>query len=567
MTAKGVTVLRHENIKLPAEFIEKALAKYGTCLGIAFPGKKDGVNKILFRKENSKAKAEDIQKFLEHDAIKTRRVVIFFGGTPVTDAQDIQPYPVLKDANGNILIAAFLNGDFSQFEETGSAHPPEWFCVEKQIIPRIARAYKIGDQDLAKTMAELQDPLHANEWASLMIGPSGSITLFAADGTDATFAVEGETLTGEFEQGFWASDTLGLGEDEPAKVDDDLAKELGDDIPELVPNKTTIAAPPKPTGNSTKPSIAAPKPIANTTPVSPGPVADPNPAKSPPLTPDDIGNPDTVLSLMIPPNMDNARTIKWCAARMPQGWRPPQVISGLKVISCKRGDANNKFMQEYLNQNKLGGLKEAVKSGTGTAVASGTIQAPKPRLEMPKPKTTGEDPNKSPADQPEASKKDTSPHYVGQTLVVPGMAPVFSPEQKQILLEFVGTADFKAAYDAHGKIIAEPGGPDKFESMFQSFSKQFNDKITPTNIASWPPEKHLEWIKKASPEAVAVLQFWLGLELLKASKMLDDLTDPHLNPQPVKEPKVNPEVQPSQTQPAAQRGGGLRIAMPKKKAG
>lgn len=547
----GVTIVRHEGTKIPDEFLAKALEKYSSCVGFSVASS-DG-SKIVLRKHVGTMTLEEAKKFLGHEALKKRTVTIFIGGNEAKAPEDVQPYPVLTNGEGNVLVSAFLNGDFLHFSETDSDYPAEYFCLQKQIIPRVAKAFKIGDQDLVKLVEELKDPVYANDWANLMAGQTGSITLMIANGDVHTFLVEGETISKD-NSGWWTSDSL---EDEQPQVveeQDDLEKELGDVPAAPAKPATQVATPPKPKGTLSMPSrpiastaavVATPKPTSGAGPVSPSAASA-------------LTNMNAVLTLMIPPGMDAKRMLKWATKRMPDSWKPPAVLSGLKILTCKRSEATTAFIQEYCQQNNLGSLADvmatatSIKEAAKSSTAVGHVASPPPKAAMAQPTKEGEYPAKSEASQSTGSKgKDTSPHHVG---VVAGPVPVFSPEQLKQLTEFTNTSDFKAAFDKHGKIIAAPGGADKFEQMFDNMYKQTDGKITPANVAMWPYEQHLAWIEKADKKSVATVQFWLGLELLKATHMLDELTEPHRTTKKQEEPAQ----QPQQTAQA----GSRRPAMP-----
>lgn len=539
--SKGVTITREKDAIIPLDFLAKAHAENRTGLGFAIV--KDGGSRVVVRRAlQSSAKAAD--EFQRSDGLKDVPIIIHFASSPVQAEDDLQPFTLLQNEDESIALVCFMDGDFSAYEQPNSSKSSEYWCVEKAIIPRIDKLVNLCNGDIDKIMDALNDDLTAQDWANFMLGSRGSITLVAYNGRMITIVVEGDTTQKSFD-GWWTSNSYGYGE-QPATLAESAGAELSGNA------------------NQTKPTLKLPvsvkRPVASTTPItSPVPGTGPQPEVAPngPTSPQppgpDLGDPDTVIEISIPSNMETKRAFKWISQRMPQGM-VPTAIAGLKVLRLKRKDANPKFLQTFMEQNKLSGL--AALKGSTTSVPS-TQAATSPVL----PPASQEKGYPERAQEAQPQQPATSPPIVEpgkegdkQPSVVTEPLPVLSPRQIEETINFANDPAIKLVIDAHGKIIASPHGLEQMESRVASLSKQFGGKLSILDIAKWPLDTFLQY-SKHDPQAAGTIAFCLATELQKAYKLMDGLTEPQKKEEP-----ATPQPQQQVPQPAGYTPGRRKVA-------
>ena len=220
----GVTIVRTAGKTVSGDYLSKVTGESNTSMGLAVAttnGSHIEVRKILG------GFTENAQKLFNHPSLLNRKILVGFGtGAGATSLDDVQPYPVLNNAEGKPLIVAFLNGDFSQFTRDEETSSPEQNCVRIEVIPRVAKAYKYAKEDLHETMNELKDPITMRDWSYFMLGDKGCITLMAANGDVNHILVPGEDISGDIEGG-WSTNTFPVPQPKVEPVDD-LAAALGD---------------------------------------------------------------------------------------------------------------------------------------------------------------------------------------------------------------------------------------------------------------------------------------------------------------------------------------------------
>lgn len=520
--SKGVTFLREAGKSVTDEYLAKVLDGNKTSASFAVPSKKG--NAIAVNKHIGAFNLDEAKKFIGHEALKERTVAVHFGDDiNVADRKDVQPYvilegPVVDEKMGAPkLMVAFLDGDFSQFTQEGSTKSPEEVCVEKRIIPIVAKAYRYAKEDLHDTFIELKDDLNAETFVNLMIGDTGCITLMGANGETHCFLVNGETLSGDIDGG-WATNTF-QEEAKPAETTvEEWEKELEGEPAQAPVTKPVETSPPAVTTQRSggmppitrKPGHGLQGSKPNTPVAAPVAKPDVGPSKdSPPVLPD-ISDPEAILTLDIPDGMEGnlARKAKWMSTRMPEGFLP-KVISGLKQIKLPRKQCNGKFLQSYVEQNKLAGLKDALSGSTA-------VQAPKRSGGMPPPAK-----NTAATQHPDSGTNVSSAKKDGDKAVSKGVTdeklPIFTP------IQIEETISFKNAVDAKGRPIVSP---EEMEKKIGTFHKMFGDGFKIGDTRNWDMDERIEYAKHSS-EMVAKLWYWLDHEIAQAYDMLDKFVEPH----------------------------------------
>lgn len=95
----------------------------------------------------------------------------------------MQPYVLIQDDNGFVHLAVAISGDYSAFGKKDSKHPPEFFAVKEEILPRIQNIFDLTGHDVEKTLTSLRSGgLFTKDMQKLSSDGAGLITFMASDG-------------------------------------------------------------------------------------------------------------------------------------------------------------------------------------------------------------------------------------------------------------------------------------------------------------------------------------------------------------------------------------------------
>lgn len=578
-----------EGGKLVPEGYLKLVAHKGDGRSFGFAAPVSDKTGVLVRQTKGGLPMEEVDVFQKHDAIKDHRIVMAFD-KDVLHEDDQQPFTLLSNGDDVPQIVAFLDGDFSEYHDDGSSHTDEFFCVQKELIPRIAKLSKFLGGNAAAIMEELKsDPSYGRDWVNFMSGPSGSITLVGADGTIHTFTIAGDTAQHEYD-GWWTSNKLDYMESSKSgNALDDLASAMAgkSSRPKVRPSQHVASTEPL------KPQVAKPKaetpgggdgkPVAAPElPVQPAPNVGDAPADGKKEVPagsgPDYTNPETVLTIDVPKHFDSFKAkLRWVKKRLPEGMIPDdtqkaqEYIKGLHQISLKRAFANKAFLQDFAQQKGLSGLNAlgVVTNGGNTSVpsvkpaeapkATATATALPAHAGRPKMRPTSEsgypakagEPHKDAEVQPAISPTPKAPDAPAQAVMPP--LPVLSESQVKQVTEYIEKPETKAAIDKAGRVIADPKNLEKIEQSVPSLAKQTANRLTVDDASKLPYEILIQ-IGIMNPNTLANIAFWLGHELHKTYAMLDELTKrPEAETREVQAPVAGHEQAARELRPSGQR--------------
>lgn len=143
---------------------------------------------------------------------KEETIVAIFGRSSGTLLEeDLQPYTILENEDSSPALVAFLEGDFSSYAQTDGTYSPEYFAVQKFLMPRIQQIARLVDGDVDKLMTELLTPNFRDDMEK-MWGTRGTLTLYSD--SDKLISVHNNPLRKSFKWG-WASNHFGIGEVAP----------------------------------------------------------------------------------------------------------------------------------------------------------------------------------------------------------------------------------------------------------------------------------------------------------------------------------------------------------------
>lgn len=561
----GTAVLKHAGCDIPDAYLSKVLENQ-TSIGVA----QQVEGKLLVSRRKKTLSMADMATIGQ--ALHDKECLFFFQtGPDPTFEDDVGPFEILSDSDGKPCLIAFLDGNFSQFEQQESSHSPQFFAVQEEILPRIKKLYNLHNGDVKKLMADISEDRHfAKDLINTLVGDRGSIILWASDCDPITFRVPVDESFTEFD---WGTVTNNLGySDTPASVADDMLAELSGG------SKSTASAAPKaserlpqrpqtsrPTGTTTVVPNATSG--ARTTQKAPdvAPAAQPGPGSAPnaapagtpssaPVVNPPVADPNEMLTLPIPPHMDGKKLVGWIRKRVP-GRELPNDWKQLKAIICKRAHATSAFLNDY---NKTLGLKAVAAAATVSPKATSTAlptrpasvpSVSQPKIEQAKPvdkpvvkmpvrpgvgattiavtETVPEkvaEPAKVEQGYPERSlKKDTSTHVVANKSqgMIEGPIAIIPPGGKQKILGIIESTAFKEAVDRQGQLSLDPAKFQRLEDKIPKFHEQVGlERIEDT--VNWPYAELLK-IAKTDPDSIAVFANTWRSEAMEYKQMADEL--------------------------------------------
>lgn len=252
----GAIVIKKADQLVPEELFKKVLTENKSCYGAATIAEgmigSGAVPKTGTIEELMKSQLEN----------KDIPVVFFFGNFPAGFAkEDMQPYVLLRNAEQEPIVVAFLEGNFPGFEKTDSAHAAEYYVVIDELIPKFQSYFEMVGEDLDKLTKQFEGVMIKKDMDRL-IGERGVITLLAANGKISTF--EDNSEGNDFSWG-WASKTYGYNGAPVAVKEKEVVSETG--LGSFRPgNKKVVAR--QGDAPAVKP-VEVPKPVVETKPDAP----------------------------------------------------------------------------------------------------------------------------------------------------------------------------------------------------------------------------------------------------------------------------------------------------------
>lgn len=244
---KGTIVRISAGHMLPNAYAEKLLKANPSAVGYAF---RDGDDKFV--SVESGGGLFDVKQIEEiNDAFKDNEMFMMFMNYPEKfKEEDLQPFTLLKNDKGSPVLVGFATGKFNNFIPSGSDHSNEYFMFNRWLIPKLNRIYEDKGKDIAKMMAELNDPIVKQDFDNICTA-GGSLILLAGNGQMHT------TLNEENRRKFvWGETTDHLGYSESTGLDgpDQVATPIEKKTPSFLAKKKAKEA-------EAAPPIIAPEPL------------------------------------------------------------------------------------------------------------------------------------------------------------------------------------------------------------------------------------------------------------------------------------------------------------------
>lgn len=197
------------------DFLEKLCKNHRHYFGVSV-AKDDRLFVVREQIAPEVAKLKEMQ-----EAFKDHVALLVFGDANNILEEDMQPYTILQDGDGNDVCVVALDGDFDRHKKSNETHIPEWTVVQTNLSKRIKK-YVSGGMGIDQIIAELNDELTKQDICNLW-GERGCVTFMFGDGQVCTIKNEEDTK-GVYSWGF-ASSTYGVMEnvgDKPASTLDTL---------------------------------------------------------------------------------------------------------------------------------------------------------------------------------------------------------------------------------------------------------------------------------------------------------------------------------------------------------
>ena len=530
---EGVTVSRNAGQALPESLVTHLLGQgFDRYLGIAYADGDEVRITRLAKTDKWKPGWETIHG--ADDRLKDRRVIYHFGkcNDELLNNSELQPYAVLTNDQNKHQIVAFLDGNFSQFTNTGSVRFDQSLCAEKYIAPKIGSIAKFVNFDLAKIMEFLEDQTTAQDMINTMVSERGNIVLLDAGDADVKYTVEGDETEQSFDWG-WISNVSGWSEGvkavEAAEAEEDPL------LAAVVPVKDKRIAATAPAVVPAAPPAAPPSkvpPAAQPVPTSPAPEQ---------------------LIIAIPNGVmgDDRKKTKWMRKRttsgvLPSNWKEASHM----VIDAATANALARQTWSEQQQQKNGPVKSFQEMGAalGAAVPKTDTAIPPAAATPPASKRVATPTETLPEHKEEEPKKETAPAHVGkpaeeQPQVVTGRTGIASPASLAHFKEYMESDHFKDALGKHNEEMKDPIKFWKNEETNASFIKQLGHpqykELSDTFI--WDPEVRFQLCKN-EPNLAEIYMRSMILEIYKLTKMLDKLTEPAAKPEQQPAPAAAPPM-------------------------
>lgn len=205
-TYDSVVICKFAGKDIPDALLTAVLKDHKSCAGVAIIGaNEDYLGTFLMSDQSDGYEActtESVQHLLSQHSDKC--AVLSFGNFPKKyDDDNVQPYVVLFDEEGQTTMSCYMAGSYDKKAKAGTDKSPPYQVFERLILPQMLKASKANGDDISQTYKDVASDPALAELMKLMYEGEGLITLVCNEGL-VTF---GELAKGE--DWGWASDFCG----------------------------------------------------------------------------------------------------------------------------------------------------------------------------------------------------------------------------------------------------------------------------------------------------------------------------------------------------------------------
>lgn len=172
MSFSGTIIVRKKDQIIPEEFLKVAFEKNPAFLSSAFidTDKTMTVDAIA---------DHDLEDLMAAQELVKDRASVFYMGNYREPEESLQPFFVLKNDKDEAQLVAFLDGDFSNYEDAKSANSHAFHAFNKYFKPQVDKWYKKGE--LKNVLEELEDSVTKENIRNSFMG-RGAVVFFAVTG-------------------------------------------------------------------------------------------------------------------------------------------------------------------------------------------------------------------------------------------------------------------------------------------------------------------------------------------------------------------------------------------------
>lgn len=471
MAHKSVTVIQKANEQINETYLAILCKNYPLYMGLACMH--DG--KLTSARIKGAPTVATFKQMTEEFGKSTMMFVVGSGDNTLLD-EDMQPFELLKDKDGELVAVGSLAGDFANHSVVKSSHTNEYHCVNSVLIPKLRKLYKSVGEGIPELIEELKDPVTAADFAHYW-GNYGDITILTSEGV-TTFSAK--NIRGATFNWGYTSDALNYKEQTVAK---------SEPVKELSAFEKLKA---KMTGKE----ATAPAPDA----AVPDPVTGSSAAAIVAASEDEFE-----MVGPAPQDLANKDKISWWVAEV--GYKPEGYKLNTTKVKRQKGTkvgVLHALAATNVSSSKTSDVKDAatpISNDTIKAEAKAAAAAPQPEVEL--------------------KKSDTAPKHVSTDNL-----PLLSPKQKLQLKTgiFNDPEVMKILGDDHRSTL-DPKLLKEFEENYATFTDGmgFGDLDTTMN---WPFELFLK-LGASDVKALAIYAFNCRNEMYKTkTKLRSILADP-----------------------------------------
>lgn len=471
MAHKSVTIIQKAKEQINETYLAILCKNFPLYMGLACMHE----GKLTSARIKGAPTVATFKQMTEEFGNSTMMFVVGAGDGTLLD-EDMQPFELLKNKDGELVAVGSLSGDFANHSVVKSSHTNEYHCVQSVLIPKLRKLYKSVGEGIPELIEELKDPVTAADFQHYW-GNYGDITILTSEGV-INFTAK-NIRAGDFNWGR-TSDALNYKEQTVAKVE---TKELSmlEKLKAKMGGKEPAAAPDV-TGPTTATSTSAAAIVA-------------------------ASEDEFEMVGPAPQDLANKDKIQWWVAEV--GYKPEGYKLNTTKVKRKKG-------------TKVGVLHALAATNVADAATAGTAERTAPVGTGPQPDVMKVDPKTLPdkKDPPANGSDTTSKHVSADNL------PLISPKQKIELKKglFADPEVMKILGDDH-RATLDPKLLKTFEDTYHTFTDGMGIGELDQTM-NWPFELYNK-LGVADVKALAILAFNYRNEMYKTKvKLRSILADP-----------------------------------------
>ncbi len=214
MSLANLVLAINKDQDTPTEYLAEAAKKYPKFGGAACI--ENGVLSIF---DGADVTPDQIDQ-MRQAAPGTTMVIRLYSGEQ--QPEDGQPFVLLEDADKNIVLAAFADGDFTSFAQTESGFSPEYHAINDYLIPKVDELiakHNVGDASMADVLKMVVTDLAQSrtELDTALFGSKRGVICIMSTNGDLLHLQMGNPVALKAPWG-WASDHCGTVKVEEKKL-------------------------------------------------------------------------------------------------------------------------------------------------------------------------------------------------------------------------------------------------------------------------------------------------------------------------------------------------------------